>query len=161
MYYSHALRFIALLLFVAWNLESEGSETPSNLEISTFAELRVVRDGVSDFVPADRVRVGDEIFYTLRVRNAGDQPISEPKIIKLIPRNTRYVPGSAAGPSATVSFSTDGGKTFGPPESLIMNFVDKSARPATAADYTHIRWQLRHPLAPGATALLRFRCVLR
>jgi hypothetical protein len=34
-------------------------------------------------------------------------------------------------------------------------------RKATSDDYTHLRWQLRYPLAAGATALLRFRGVFR
>jgi hypothetical protein len=59
-----------------------------------------------------------------------------------------------------VSFSVDGGKTFGPADSLMIE-VEGSTQRAQASQYTHIRWQLRNPLAPGATALARFRATFR
>ena len=36
----------------------------------------------------------------------------------------------------------------------------QAPRRAAVEDYTHVRWRLRAPLAPGATALLRFRATL-
>ena len=33
----------------------------------------------------------------------------------------------------------------------------RATRKIVPADYTHVRWILTKPLAPGATALLRFR----
>jgi hypothetical protein len=32
---------------------------------------------------------------------------------------------------------------------------------APAGGFTHLRWSLRRPLPPGATALLRFRATFR
>jgi hypothetical protein len=34
-------------------------------------------------------------------------------------------------------------------------------RPATAADYTHIRWQLKHSLKGNSVAFARFRAVVK
>ena len=39
--------------------------------------------------------------------------------------------------------------------------VEGTTQLAPVAQYTHIRWQLRNPLAPGATALARFRATFR
>jgi hypothetical protein len=64
-----------------------------------------------------------------------------------MPQGLQFIPGSAAGPASTVEFSVDGGATF-------------LAKPE-AGEFTHIRWSLRRPLPPGATALLRFRATFR
>jgi hypothetical protein len=39
--------------------------------------------------------------------------------------------------------------------------VGGDPRLATAADYTHIRWHLKHILQPKAMALARFRAVVK
>ena len=52
----------------------------------------------------------------------------------------RYVADSAVGPGAEVSYSVDGGRTFDMArESASCRAATASTRPATAADYTHIR----------------------
>jgi uncharacterized repeat protein (TIGR01451 family) len=136
------------------------ADSTPGLSIATQAERRVQINGAIEYVPADQLHVGDEIFYTLRVRNS-DNTARETIIVKPIPRNTRYVPNSATGPGVVVDFSVDGGVTFAPAEQLLAHAAGNVTRPATVDDYTHIRWRLRHPLASGATALLRFRAVLR
>ena len=102
---------------------------------------------VARFVPAGRLEAGDEVFYTLRVRNPGEAPVLDAQVTKRMPLGLHYLPGSASGPDCDIEFSTDGGKTF-------------VARP-TGAEFTHLRWTLRRPLPPGSTALLRFRATFR
>jgi hypothetical protein len=82
-------------------------------------------------------------------------------VTKPIPRNTRYVAGSAAGPGADIDFSVDGGRTFGSPQRLAVRSPSGRGERESVENYTHIRWQLRYPLAPGAVALLRFRVVFK
>lgn len=96
------------------------------------------------FVRATRLDAGDEVHYTLRVHNPGKQPVLDVVVTKRLPFGLGYLPGSAVGPACDVELSTDGGATFAP----------ASRKPAS---YSHVRWILRRPLAPGATALLRFR----
>jgi uncharacterized repeat protein (TIGR01451 family) len=102
---------------------------------------------VARFVPAGRLEAGDEVFYTLRVRNPGKEPVLDVQVTKRMPLGLHYLPGSARGPDCDIDFSTDGGRTF-------------VARPA-GAGFTHLRWTLRRPLPPGSTALLRFRATFR
>lgn len=102
---------------------------------------------VARFVPAGRLEAGDEVFYTLRVRNPGKEPVLDAQVTKRMPFGLHYLPGSASGPDCDVEFSTDGGKTF-------------AARPA-GAEFTHLRWTMRRPMPPGSTALLRFRATFR
>lgn len=101
----------------------------------------------SRFVPAERLEAGDEVHYTIRVRNPGSNPVTNAQVTKRMPFGLHYLAGSATGPASDVEFSTDGGKTF-------------AARPEEG-EYTHVRWTLRRPLPPQSTALLRFRATFR
>ena len=135
------------------------------LEATITAELLVIERGPDDaearrWVPAQRLSAGDEVHYTVRVRNPGEEPVSDVVVTKRLPFGVRYQPGSATGPACDVEFSVDGRGSFAKPELPRTGSGKKSARkPAPAPEYTHVRWVLRRPLAPGATALLRFRAV--
>jgi uncharacterized repeat protein (TIGR01451 family) len=99
------------------------------------------------FVPAERLEAGDEVHYTIHVRNPGKNPVTDAQVTKRMPFGLHYLAGSATGPACDIEFSTDGGRTF-------------SAKPKNG-DYTHIRWTMRRPLPPQSTALLRFRATFR
>lgn len=99
------------------------------------------------FVAAGRLDAGDEVHYTIRVRNPGRQPVRDVQVTKRMPFGLRYLAGSASGPASDIEFSADGGRSF-------------QAKPP-AGEYTHVRWTLRRPLPPGASALLRFRATFR
>ncbi len=130
---------------------------PSALEVKATA---AVRQGEA-LVPADRVVPGDEVFYTLEIRNTGPLPLPPPTVDFAIPEHMRYVANSAVGAGAEVSYSVDGGQTFDRPENLTIVVVGADPRPAAPADYTHIRWRLKHPLQAKAMALARFRAVVK
>jgi uncharacterized repeat protein (TIGR01451 family) len=99
------------------------------------------------FVPAGRLEAGDEVHYTIRVRNPGKNPVTDAQVTKRMPFGLHYLVGSATGPACDIEFSSDGGRTF-------------SAKPKNG-DYTHVRWTMRQPLPPRSTALLRFRATFR
>lgn len=112
------------------------------------------------YVPATVLAQGQVVFYTLRITNPTPVFARDVLVTQRIPANTTYVLGSAAGPGADVSFSIDGGQTFASATALVTT-QDGKTRPIAAEQYTHIRWQLRNPLAPGAIALARFRALFR
>ena len=112
-------------------------------------------------VPADRVVPGDQVVYTLEIRNTGARAVPAPSVPFEIPDHMRYVADSAAGPGAEVSYSVDGGHTYDRPENLRVAGPKGQMRPATAADYTHIRWQLKHSLKGNSVAFARFRAVVK
>ena len=95
------------------------------------------------FVGARRLEAGEEIHYTIRVRNPGKEPVTDIVVTKRMPYGVAYVTGSAAGPACDVELSADNGATYSP-----------RSKPG---EFTHVRWVFQRPLAPGATALLRFR----
>ena len=112
------------------------------------------------FVPAKLLEQGQVVYYTLRITNQTSVPLRNVAVIQPVPANTTYLADSASGPGAAVSFSVDGGRTFAPGGSLMIE-VEGAKQLAHVTQYTHIRWQLRNPLAPGATALARFRATFR
>ena len=110
----------------------------------------VTREGpdggaIREFVGARRLKAGEQLYYTIRVTNPGQKPVDDVIVTKQLPYGVDYVPGSAAGPGCRAELSLDGGVTF--------------ERAGSKGTYTHVRWIFEQPLAPGATALLRFRAV--
>jgi uncharacterized repeat protein (TIGR01451 family) len=112
-------------------------------------------------LPADHVVAGDEVIYTLEVRNVGPAPVDDYTFTTAIPSHMVYVADSAVAPGADVSYSVDGGRSYDAPEKLMVHGANGKQRPAVAADYTHIRWIMRNRLNRGSMALARFRAVLR
>jgi uncharacterized repeat protein (TIGR01451 family) len=141
------------------------AQEPSEIQTELIAE---VRENVSTtpgrevfrFVPARMLDQGQVVYYTVRITNQTTVPLRNVAVVQAVPANTVYIADSAAGPGAVVSFSIDGGHTFGSPESLTVD-IEGSKQLAQAANYTHIRWQLRNPLAAGASALARFRATFQ
>jgi uncharacterized repeat protein (TIGR01451 family) len=173
MHISECLRtsFVGVVLTLACSItgtvhaQDNLQSTTAGLAIETIAERRVVTPSSEGaqvkFVAADQLQIGDEIFYTVRVRNVTNTPLDDVIVVKPMPRNTQYVADSAVGPAATIGVSIDGGATFAAPDKLEIVTMPGVTRPALPSDFTHIRWQLQHPLAAGATALLRFRGIFQ
>ena len=111
-------------------------------------------DGGGRWVPARRLSAGDEVHYTVRVRNPGKEVVTGVVVTKRLPFGVRYEPGSAAGPGCKIQLSADGGSHFTTPDTPRGK---TGPRKAATIEYTHVRWVMSRPLAPGATALLRFR----
>jgi uncharacterized repeat protein (TIGR01451 family) len=107
--------------------------------------------------PADRVVSGDTVIYTLEVRNTAPTSVSRPVVTYAIPTHMTYTSDSAVGPGTEVTYSVDAGRSFDTPENLKVQQPDGQLRAATAADYTHIRWQLKNTLKGNSVAFVRFR----
>lgn len=137
------------------------------LETAIIAEKLVVEGGTGGresrrWVPARRLDSGDEVHYTVRVHNPGKVPVTDVVVTKRLPFGVRYQAGSASGPACEIQLSPDGGRSFvvpGQGPSVPTGKARRSLRrPVThTVEYSHVRWLLSKPLAPGATALLRFR----
>jgi len=120
------------------------------LDTAIEVQKLVTREGpdgsaIREFVEARRLKAGEQLYYTIRVTNPGQKPVDDVMVTKQLPYGVVYVPGSAAGPGCRAELSLDGGVTF--------------ERAGSKGAFTHVRWIFEQPLAPGATALLRFRAV--
>jgi uncharacterized repeat protein (TIGR01451 family) len=126
-------------------------------------ETRMSQNGrdIVKLTPADRVVPGDQVIYTLRIRNNGPAAVRAPIVAYPIPDHMRYVADSAVGPGANVTYSIDGGRTFDRPENLKVADPKGQMRTATAGEYTHIRWHLKNNLKSNSVAFARFRAVVK
>jgi len=140
---------------------AHGQAVSGSIAVKAIAEveLHTVRDGreMSKLVPADRLVSGDWVIYTLEVRNTASGTVHAPTVTYPVPEHVSYVAESAVGPATEVSYSVDGGHSFDGAENLRIQDGDGQWRPAVAADYTHIRWQLKNSLKGNSVAFVRFR----
>jgi uncharacterized repeat protein (TIGR01451 family) len=111
-------------------------------------------------LPTDKIAPGDQVIYTVSATNVCNQPAENAVIEIPVPEHMAYVGGSAMGPGTEVTFSVDGGYSFGKPAALKVKMPEGVPRSALARDYTHIRWVMAKPLQPEAVAFARFRAVL-
>ena len=150
------------LLIALVALCSLGSAAPSDpISIRVIAEVAHSSQNsgreITKLVPAEHVVSGDTIIYTLEVRNTASIPVPRPTVTYRVPEHTTYTPDSAVGPGAEVSYSVDAGHNFDAPDKLRIQEPGGQLRAATAADYSHIRWQLKNPLKGNSVAFVRFR----
>lgn len=137
-----------------------------SLELTTVVQqVKVTTDakGVqhTQVVAMDRALPGTELVYTITYHNVGKQPAGDVVVSDPIPEHTVYIPGSAEGAGMEISYSVDGGKTWGQPAALKVKNADGTLRDAEAKDYTHIRWVLKNKLAAGASGTVSFHAVLQ
>jgi uncharacterized repeat protein (TIGR01451 family) len=156
-----ALGALPLLLTCAAALASQTGP----LRVTQVAEMEttvVAADGSKQtrLVPATLVAPGGEVIYTVKFENVGTQPASDLVVTNPVPEHTRLVPHGAGGPGTEVTFSIDGGRSFGVPANLVVRGED-GERAATPDDYTHVRFRLVNPLPPGQVAFARFRTVVK
>jgi|SRR5271165_4687659 len=162
-----ALTLFASAVVLAQTLAGASIESAiagSPVTINTTAELvkTTITNGKVriELSPADRLVGGDEVIYTVEVRNRGAVGIDHYAFTSPIPAHMSYVASSAVAPGADISFSVDGGQTFDSPDNLSVHGADGKQRPAVPADYTHIRWVLRNRLKAGSMTLARFRAAV-
>jgi hypothetical protein len=95
------------------------------------------------------------------VRNTAPTSAPRPVVTYAVPEHMTYMPESAVGPGTEVTYSIDAGRSFDAPENLRIQDPHGQARAATAADYTHIRWQLKNALKGNSVAFVRFRARMK
>jgi uncharacterized repeat protein (TIGR01451 family) len=109
------------------------------------------------------VMPGDVLQYQLRFTNQRQGDARGVVFTNPVPTGLRYVDGSAGADrqDVAVEYSADGGKTFAATP-MVTEVVDgkRVQKPASPAQYTHVRWTVRGSIAPGATVTAEFRAEL-
>ncbi len=136
---------------------ASGQATLPGIAVRAVAEVetKAIEEGreVVHISPANRVVPGDEVFYTLEIRNSSASDVA-PTVTWPIPEHMAYIADSATGPGADVTYSADGGTTFTVADGLTAMGVDPKY-------YTHIRWKFRNRLKSKSVAFARFRAVVK
>ena len=159
---SKAFFFLVLsLVFSAAMAQQKG-----NIRVQTVAEKEqsVIDDSGQEatrLVPVSTVVPGDEVIYTISFTNISDEPAERVTITNAVPEHMAYVSDTAFGPGTEVSYSVDGGFSYGSPDELTVKDDLGDERPANASNYTHIRWVMRNNLEPGSKGFARFRAQLK
>ena len=138
-----------------------------SLSASQIVEKEVVvqlPDGTESVsrIAAETVTPGERVVYTLNFTNDEAQSATDLVLTMPIPKEVRFMEGSASNQSNMVPlYSADGGNNFTSRELLRVRDNDGFLQVASAGDITHIRWTVPGPLAIGETGSLSFKGTLR
>ena len=141
------------------------------VNISVKAEMdEVVKEGgqtITKRVVAKDVTTGTVIFYTVSFRNDGNEKATNAVIDNPIPKDTRYVPGSAYGEGGDeegVTFSIDKGKSYNKPSLLLYEITEKPGKTvkkvASPDIYTNIRWVIP-VIEAGKKGMVGFKAIVK
>jgi uncharacterized repeat protein (TIGR01451 family) len=103
-------------------------------------------------------RPGDVLGYSLAFTNRTSGRVSQVQFVDPLPTGLVYQTGSArANKAARIEYSIDGGKSWSPePTVVVMENGRRVVKPAPREAYSHIRWTLAEPMAPGAQVTAAF-----
>jgi len=157
--------FLSIALLSGW-ATTVLADQPGHIKLQTVGlqeKVTVEKDGSkhTDIVPAGRVLPGTEVIWNVNYEIVGTSPVTNAVITAPVPANMVYVAGSASGDKADITFSVDGGKTWGEADKLQVKNPDGTLRVATPKDFTTIKWVLQGTLAPGAKGTVTFHAVLQ
>jgi uncharacterized repeat protein (TIGR01451 family) len=132
------------------------------LKTSGETEQEVVEQGqkVKRLVPAGKVVPGNEVIWTITAVNVCKTPTENVVVANPVPEHMTYVANSAMGTGTDIVYSLDG-KEFKNAAELQVRAADGSARVARADEYRAIRWTYKTAFAPGATAFVRYRAIVK
>ncbi len=154
---------IAALLLALFGLGQAMADGGIELNMVAQEELTSINakgEKVVTLVEPTAVVPGDMIVYSTHYHNKGKTQAENVAITNPIPKETAYVDDSSVVENASISYSVDGGKVFAAPAKLTVTEGNGKTRPATANDYTHIRWTLKS-VAPDGRGTVSFHAKVR
>ncbi len=108
-------------------------------------------------IPVTNAMPGEVLTFNISYINEGDEEATDIVLTNPVPEHMVYEGESAQGEGSRISYSVDGGTTYGAPDSLSVTGDDGKERQALPSDYTHIRWQLVDSIAPGGSGVVSFK----
>ena len=121
-------------------------------------ETTVVEKGVEKTVLATPKVVvpGNRLLFSTSYRNESATPVQNFVVTNPVPEGIAV----AATDAASLTVSVDGGKSWGKLAALTVKDAKGVARPAQAADVTHVRWTLA-TIAPGAAGAVAYHAIVK
>ena len=108
-------------------------------------------------VPASSAVPGESLTFTVSYTNEGEEEARDIVLTNPFPEHMVYEGQSAGGEGTVITFSVDGGGSYGAADSLNVTDENGKERQAVPSDYTHIRWQLLKPVPAGGGGAVSFR----
>lgn len=158
------LVFLTILFLTAAAGPAMSQDQPIEITSSALVEKTVINDkGEKELArkPAEKVLPGEEVIFVNTYVNKGEAPADNVVINNAIPEHMIYIGATAEGDDTIVTYSVDGGQTFGSLLELTVTEADGSKRQAASVDVTQIRWTRTTPLPPNETAQVEFRARLK
>jgi len=155
---------LLLLLSAGAAIAAPPSDPPVQVKTEALVEIEFANpQGQKELkrVPLTQAVPGQMVIFVNTVANEGKAPAEDVAVVNPISKQMAYIDGTATGDDVVITYSVDGGKSFGRPGKLEMLGEDGLPRTATGNDYTNIRWQFTRPLPPGAVEQVEFRAVVR
>ena len=112
-------------------------------------------------MPVSSAMPGELLTFSISYTNEGDEEATDILLTNPVPENMVYEGESAAGEGSWISYSVNGGVTYGAPDSLSVTGDDGKKRQAVPSDYTHVRWQLIDPVPPGGSGTVSFKASVK
>ncbi|MFZ5592991.1 MAG: hypothetical protein ACOY4D_01780 [Pseudomonadota bacterium] len=154
-----------ILILPVWNPAAHAAGNGSiTLTLDAAKEIEITGpQGKKEIkrVSPSLVTPGEEVIYTLSYTNNGKEMAQDLFITNPIPPHMIYKANSARGENTVIVYSIDGAKSFDKPENLKIRGIDGKERSATPVNYSHIRWVIKKPLAPGEKGDVSFRAQLQ
>lgn len=160
--------FTGLILFslTALAASAAGAQEGALVKLTSevLKEVQVVNDKGEEetrLVPASSAMPGEVLTFVIGYVNEGEEEADDIVLTNPVSEQMVYVGGSATGDATVVTFSVDGGVTYGTPDALTVVGEDGSEHRARPSDYTHIRWQLTQPVPPGGKGVVGFKASVK
>ena len=159
------LATLSLLLLVALPVsavEKKGIELKSTAEVDIIVKNDKGINEVVRVAAADaNVAPGDTVIFSTHYEYQGEKPATNVVINNPLPEHMLYLDGTAEGKGTRIEFSVDKGQTFAAADKLKIKDAEGKDQPATAADYTHIRWTIEGALPDNAKGSVSFKAKVK
>ena len=159
------LATLSLLLLVALPasaVEKKGIELKSTAEVDIIVKNDKGVNEVVRVAAADtNVAPGDTVIFTTSYEYQGEKPATNVIINNPLPEHMLYLDNTAEGKGTRIDFSVDQGQTFAAANQLKIKDAEGKEQPASAADYTHIRWTIEGALQNGAKGSVSFKAKVK
>jgi uncharacterized repeat protein (TIGR01451 family) len=156
------LSLLLLIALPASAVEKKGVELKSTAEVDIIVKNDKGINEVVRVAAADtNVTPGDTIIFSTYYEYQGEKPATNVVINNPLPEPMLYLDGTAEGKGTRIEFSVDKGQTFAAADKLKIKDAEGKEQPASAADYTHIRWTFEGALQDGAKGSVSFKAKVK